>query len=386
MASELRINTSSSPTKKKIKTDYDFLIIGSGFAGSVLAERISSQMNKRVLVVEKREHIGGNAYDYYNSSGVLIHKYGPHIFHTNYEDVWKYVSFFADWNGYQHRVLAYVDGKTVPVPINLTTVNAMLGRNFAASELKDYFESVRLRPVTINNSRDVIVSQVGEFFYDKIFKNYSYKQWGIYPDELLPEVTKRIPVRYDSDDRYFSDKYQGLPVLGYTKLFEKLLSNRNITVMLSVDYKAVIDNVRFDNLIYTGPIDYFFDYKHGRLPYRSLDLRFETMEIERYQETAVVNYPNDYEFTRITEFKHMTLQKLPQTTILKEYPTWDGEPYYPTLTKDADSMYTKYKEETLRLRSVYFIGRLAQYKYYNMDTVIKKALDTFESIAQKISE
>lgn len=366
-----------------MKTDYDFLIIGSGFAGSVLAERISSQMNKRVLVVEKRDHIGGNAYDYYNSSGVLIHKYGPHIFHTNYEDVWKYVSFFADWNGYQHRVLAYVDGKKVPVPINLTTVNAMLDRNFAASELKDYFESVRLRPVTINNSRDVIVSQVGEYFYDKIFKNYSYKQWGIYPDELLPEITGRIPVKYDNDDRYFSDRYQGLPIQGYTKLFEKLLSNGNITVILSTDYKSAMDNVRFDKLIYTGPIDYFFDYKYGKLPYRSLDLKFETLDLEQFQETAVINYPNDYEFTRITEFKHMTLQKHRQTTILREYPTWQGEPYYPTLTKDAVGTYSKYREETLRLKSVYFVGRLAEYEYYNMDIVIKKALDVFGTIAHK---
>lgn len=382
MVTEAKINIAASP-KIKIKTDYDFLIVGSGFAGSVMAERIASQLNKRVMVVEKREHIGGNAYDFYDSSGVLVHKYGPHIFHTNYEDVWKYISSFADWNGYQHRVLAYIDGKKVPVPINLTTVNTMLDKNFTTNELMDYFESVKLRPGTINNSKDVIVSQVGEFFYEKIFKNYSFKQWGVYPDELLSEVTERIPVKYNSDDRYFSDRYQGLPLGGYTKLFEKLLSNSNITVMLNMDYKSAMDNVRFGSLIYTGPIDYFFDYKYGKLPYRSLELKFETLNREQFQEAAVINYPNDYEFTRITEFKHMTLQRHPQTTILREYPSWEGDPYYPTLIEDAVRTYNKYKEETLRLQSAYFIGRLAEYKYYNMDKVIKSALDTFELIAQK---
>lgn len=382
MVTEAKINIAASP-KIKIKTDCDFLIVGSGFAGSVMAERIASQMDKRVMVVEQREHIGGNAYDFYDSSGVLVHKYGPHIFHTDYEDVWKYISGFADWNGYQHRVLAYIDGKKVPVPINLTTVNTMLDKNFTTSELMDYFESVKLRPGTINNSKDVIVSQVGEFFYEKIFKNYSFKQWGVYPDELLSEVTERIPVKYDNDDRYFSDRYQGLPLGGYTKLFEKLLSNSNITVMLNTDYKSAMDNVRFGSLIYTGPIDYFFDYKYGKLPYRSLDLKFETLDLEQFQETAVINYPNDYEFTRITEFKHMTLQKHHKTTILREYPTWEGEPYYPTLTKEAVRTYSKYRDETLRLKSAYFVGRLAEYRYYNMDKVIKSVLDTFELIAQK---
>lgn len=377
------MNTDRSPV---VKTDYDFLIVGSGFAGSVMAERIATQLNKRVLVVEKRAHIGGNAYDLFDPFGLLVHKYGPHIFHTSHEDVWKYLSAFTAWNGYRHRVLAYVDGKTVPVPINLTTVNAMLGKNFTTDQLMQYFKTVRRSPVRLNTSKDVIVSQVGVFFYEKIFKNYSFKQWGVYPDKLLPEVAQRIPVKYNNDDLYFSDRHQGLPLGGYTNLFERLLSHGNITVLLNTDYKSVIRDIRFGKLIFTGPIDYFFDYKHGKLPYRSLELKFETLDCEQFQEVAVVNYPNDREFTRITEFKHMTLQKHPQTTILREYPTWEGDPYYPTLTEDAVDTYNRYNEEARKSKSTYFIGRLAEYKYYNMDKVIKRALDTFELIVRKKTE
>jgi UDP-galactopyranose mutase len=339
-------------------------------------------LKRKILLVEKRSHIGGNAFDYYNEDGILVHKYGPHIFHTNYEDVWKYLSQFTLWNGYQHRVLAHVDGKKVPIPINLTTVNTLLGKNFTEKELKDYFVSVRLKLDTINNSRDVIISQVGKFFYEKFFKNYTFKQWGVYPEELSPEVTKRIPIRYSNDDRYFSDKYQGLPDEGYSKLFEKLLSHKNITVVLNTDYKKVIDTVQFNRLIYTGPIDYFFDYKYGPLPYRSLKFESETLNKEYFQEVSVINYPNDYEFTRITEFKHMTLQKHPKTTIIREYPKEHGEPYYPLPMEKALNLSDKYKKEALKLKSVYLIGRLAEYKYYNMDQVVKRALDTFESIAK----
>jgi UDP-galactopyranose mutase len=367
---------------EQIKDTYDFLIAGSGFSGSVLAERLASQLNKKIFLVEKRDHIGGNAYDFYNEDGILIHKYGPHIFHTNYEDVWHYLSRFTQWNGYQHKVIAYVDGKKVPIPINLTTVNTLLGASFSEGDVKDYFESERVKLKRINNSRDVIVSQVGDFFYEKFFRNYTFKQWGVYPDELSPEVTKRIPVRHNYDDRYFSDIYQGLPVEGYSKLFERLLSNENITVVLNTDYKKIVDNVTFDRLIYTGPIDYFFDYQYGKLPYRSLNFQSETLNKEYFQEVAVVNYPNDYEFTRITEFKHMTLQKHTKTTIMKEYSAEQGEPYYPMPMEKALNIYNKNKKEAQKLKSTYFIGRLAEYKYYNMDQVIKRAFDTFESIAK----
>jgi len=360
---------------------YDFLIVGAGFSGGVIAERLASQLNKKVLLVEKRDHIGGNAYDYYNEDGILVHKYGPHIFHTNYDDVWVYLSQFTEWNGYQHKVLAFVDGKNVPLPINLDTVNILLNKKFTEDEVRDYFESVRLKITDINNSRDVIVSQVGELFYEKFFKNYTYKQWGVYPEILSPEVTKRIPVRYNTDDRYFSDRYQGLPVDGYTKLFASMLSHPNITVLLNTDYKNIPDTVQFDGIIYTGPLDYFFDYRFGRLPYRSLRFESETLDKKYFQKVAVVNYPNDHDFTRITEFKHMTLQKHPKTTIFREYPSAEGEPYYPMPVKEAIELSNRYREEAEKLKTVYFIGRLAEFKYYNMDQVVKRALDVFEEIA-----
>lgn len=364
------------------KIFYDFLIIGSGFSGSVIAERLASQLDKRVLVVEKRDHIGGNAYDYYNKDGILVHKYGPHIFHTNYDDVWQYLSQFTEWNGYIHQVLAYVDGKKVPIPINLKTVNTLLDKDFTEQELRKYLDSVRVKIKEVKNSRDVVVSQVGEYLYEKFFKNYTYKQWGVYPEELSPEVTRRIPVRFNTDDRYFSDKYQGLPRDGYSELFKKMLNHKNIEILLDTDYKDIIEDIKFDKLVYTGPIDYFFDYWHGKLPYRSLCFDFKTLDREYFQEVAVVNYPNDYEFTRITEFKHMTLQKHPKTTIVREYPRSDGEPYYPMPVQEAQAIYQKYQEEASSLKSVYFIGRLAEYHYYNMDQAVKRALDLFYHISE----
>ncbi len=363
---------------------YYFLIIGSGFAGSVVAERLASQLDKKVLLVEKREHIGGNAYDCFDEHGILVHKYGPHIFHTNYDDVWQYLSQFTEWNGYVHRVLAYVDGKKVPIPINRITVNKLLGKNFSEEQLKQYFDSVKVQLNEIRNARDVVVSQVGEYFYEKFFKNYTYKQWGVYPEQLKPEVTRRIPVRFNDDDRYFTDKYQGLPKDGYTSLFERMLAHKNIEIVLNTDYREIIEDVKFKKLIFTGPVDYFFDYKYGRLPYRSLHFDFETYNQEYFQEVAVVNYPNDFDFTRITEFKHMTKQKHPKTTIAKEFPKSEGEPYYPIPSDDALELYNKYKKEANRLKSVLFIGRLAEYRYYNMDQVVKRALELFGEIAKDI--
>lgn len=363
---------------------YDFLIVGAGFSGGVIAERLASQLDKKVLLVEKRDHTGGNAYDYYNEDGILVHKYGPHIFHTNYDDVWSYLSQFTEWNGYQHKVIAFVDGKKVPFPINLTTVNTLLDKAFSEDELKIYLNSVKLNLPDIANSRDVIVSQVGEFFYEKFFKNYTFKQWGVYPEKLAPEVTKRIPVRYNTEDRLFSDKYQGLPSVSYAKLFDRMLSHPNITVLLNTDYKNILDTVQFDRIIYTGPVDYFFDYLFGRLPYRSLRFESETLDKKYFQEVAVVNYPNDHDFTRITEFKHMTLQKHPRTTIFREYSSAEGEPYYPMPIEEAIELSNRYREEAGKLKTVYFIGRLAEFKYYNMDQVVKRALEVFETIAQEL--
>jgi UDP-galactopyranose mutase len=359
---------------------FDYLIVGAGFSGGVIAERLASQLDKKVLLVEKRDHTGGNAYDYYNEDGILVHKYGPHIFHTNYDDVWSYLSQFTEWNDYQHKVLAFVDGKKVPFPINLTTVNALLNKQFSEHELREYLESVSLKLPGIRNSRDVIVSQAGEYLYEKFFRNYTFKQWGVYPEKLSPDVTKRVPVRYSAEDRLFLDKYQGLPVKGYTKLFSVMLSHPNITVLLNTDYKSIPDTVQFDRIIYTGPVDYFFDYQFGRLPYRSLRFESETLDKKYFQEVAVVNYPNDHDFTRITEFKHMTLQKHPRTTIFREYPSAEGEPYYPMPIEEAIELSNKYRGEAAKLKTVFFIGRLAEFKYYNMDQVVKRALDVFEDI------
>ena len=367
----------------KLKDKFDFLIVGAGISGCVIAERLASQLNKKIIIVEKRNHIGGNIFDYYNKDGILVHKYGPHIFHTNHDDVWEYLSCFTDWDKYRHKVMAYINGTKVPFPINLTTVNTLLHKNFNESELKNYYNSVRKKIKLIKNAKDEVVSQVGEFFYDKFYKNYSYKQWGVYPDKLLPEVTRRIPLNYDNDDYYFSDKYQGLPRGGYSKLMEQILNNKKIMVVLKTDYKQIIKKINFIRLIYTGAIDYFLDYKYGALPYRSLRFVFKTINQEYFQEVAIVNYPNDHKFTRITEFKHLTMQRHSKTTIMREYPIAKGEPYYPVPTEKSKNLYSIYRKETRKISNVYFIGRLAEYKYYNMDESVKKALNLFESIRKE---
>lgn len=359
---------------------YNYVIVGAGFAGCVLAERIANELNKKVLIIEKRNHIGGNAYDCYNEDGILVHKYGPHIFHTNNKIVWDYLSQFTEWYHYQHRVLAYVDGQTVPMPINLDTINKLYNTNFTPDELNKFFEKVRDKKEDILNSEDMVISKVGKDLYEKFFKGYTKKQWDLYPYELEPEVTARIPIRTNRDDRYFTDKYQGMPKYGYIKMFENMLNNKNIHIMLNTDYKEVIDSIEYEKLIYTGPIDYYFDYKYGKLPYRSLNFEFETLDCEKYQEVGTVNYPNDYDFTRITEFKHLTGQKHYKTTIVREYSSAEGEPYYPIPQKKNIEQYKLYEEEANKLNNVFFIGRLANYKYYNMDKVVEEALTLFEKI------
>ncbi|MCM8901686.1 UDP-galactopyranose mutase [Caldicoprobacter algeriensis] len=356
---------------------YDFVVVGAGFAGCVLAERIANDLKKKVLVIEKRNHIGGNAYDYYNEDGILVHKYGPHIFHTNNKEVWDYLSRFTEWYYYQHRVLAYVDGMYVPIPINLNTINKLYNTNFTPKQLAEYFEKIKENRQEILNSEDVIVSRVGRELYEKFFKGYTKKQWDLYPSELSPEVTSRVPIRINRDDRYFTDRYQGLPKYGYTRMFEKMLENEKIHIMLKTDYKEVINSIEYGYLIYTGPIDYFFDYKYGKLPYRSLRFEFETLDCEKYQEAGTVNYPNDYDFTRITEFKYLTGQKHNKTTIVREYSAAEGEPYYPILQNENIERYKMYENEANKLKNVFFIGRLANYKYYNMDKVVEQALKLY---------
>jgi UDP-galactopyranose mutase len=365
---------------------FDYVIVGCGFAGSVLAERLATQLNQRVLIVEKRKHIGGNAYDCYNDDGVLIHPYGPHIFHTNSADIFDYLSQFTEWRQYQHRVLASVDGQEVPIPINLDTINKLYGLNLTSFEVEKFFESVAEKVENVKTSEDVVVSKVGRELYNKFFRNYTRKQWGLDPSELDAAVTARVPTRTNRDDRYFTDTFQAMPAHGFTKMFEKMLAHPNIKVMLNTDYREVVDMLPYKHMIYTGPIDEFFNCRYGKLPYRSLEFRHVTLNEERVQPVAVVNYPNDYAYTRVTEFKHITGQEHPKTALVYEYPRAEGDPYYPVPRAENAELYRKYEALAEATENVTFVGRLATYKYYNMDQVVGQALATFKRLRAKHDE
>ncbi|MDB5249599.1 MAG: UDP-galactopyranose mutase [Segetibacter sp.] len=372
----------TKPVNKSTKYTYDYLIVGAGFAGSVLAERLASVGNKKVLIIDKRNHIGGNAYDYFNEDGILVHKYGPHIFHTNSAEVFNYLSKFTGWRNYQHKVLANVDGQLLPIPINLNTINKYYGVNLNGFEVEEFLASRAEKVYPVKTSEDVVVSKVGRELYEKFFRNYTRKQWDLDPSELDASVTARVPTRTNKDDRYFTDTFQAMPVHGYSKMFEKMLAHPNIKIMLNTDYEEVMDEVKFRKLIFTGPVDEFFNYRYGKLPYRSLRFKFETLETSQFQETGTINYPNDYGFTRITEFKHLTGQKHDKTTLVYEYPEATGDPYYPVPRPENDQLYKKYAALANQLTNTYFVGRLATYRYYNMDQVVAQALTTFKKIMQ----
>jgi len=358
--------------------NYKYVVVGAGLAGLTIAERIAECLNEKVLIIEKRNHIGGNVYDSYNEDGVLIHNYGPHIFHTNSKEVYDYLSQFTPWHDFFHRVLTYVDGNLIPMPITVETINKLYNLNLNCFEVEEFLKKQAVPMEEVKTSKDVALSRVGEDIYKKIFENYTKKQWGIDPSELDTSVISRIPIRLNRDTRYFDNKYQVMPKYGYTKMCEKMAANKNIKILLNTDYKEVIDHIQYEKLIYTGPTDYFYDFKHGKMAYRSLDFVYETMDMEKYQEAPVVNYPNDYEFTCITEFKQMTGQEHKKTTILKEFPFSGGEPYYPYPTKEYKEQFKLYQNEMAKEEKVIFIGRLAEYKYYNMDAVVKRALDVFK--------
>ena len=360
---------------------FDYLIVGAGFAGSVLAERLASGSNKKVLICDKRPHIGGNAYDFYNDDGVLIHKYGPHIFHTNSKDVFDYLTRFTEWREYQHRVLANVDGMFVPMPINLDTINKLYGLQLTAFEVEDFFNKVAEPCENIRTSEDVVVSKVGRELYEKFFKNYTRKQWDLDPSELDASVTARVPTRTNRDDRYFTDVYQAMPKHGYTRMFEKMLSHPNIKIMLNCDYREIADELAYREMIYTGPIDSFFNYRYGKLPYRSLEFKHETHDTKQFQSAPVVNYPNEQAYTRITEFKYLTGQEHEKTSVVYEFPQATGDPYYPIPRKENAELYTKYKALADARPDVHFVGRLATYKYYNMDQIVAQALTVYGKIA-----
>jgi UDP-galactopyranose mutase len=365
---------------------FDWLIVGAGFAGSVLAERIASQRGETVLIIDRRSHIGGNAYDCYDDAGILVHRYGPHIFHTNAQSIVDYLSRFTEWRPYEHRVLAAVDGKLLPIPINLDTVNRLYNLELTSEQLEDFFASRCEIVEEVRTSEDVVVSTIGRELYEKFFRGYTRKQWGVDPSELSKSVTARVPTRTNRDDRYFGDSFQCMPAHGYTRMFERMLDHPKIKIMLQTDYREIRDQIPFKRLIFTGPVDEFFDWKLGRLPYRSLRFEHVTVDQEQFQPVAVVNYPQTENYTRITEYKHLTGQQHPRTSLTYEYPTAIGDPYYPVPRAENEALYKQYRMLAQQRPDVWFVGRLATYRYYNMDQVVGQALATFARIQKEDSE
>jgi UDP-galactopyranose mutase len=375
---------------------FDYIIIGAGYAGSVMAERIATQLDKKVLIIEKRNHIGGNSYDYKDENNILIHKYGPHLFHTNNKKVFDYLSQFTSWDIYNHKVLAVIDGKEVSIPFNFNTIYDVfpdtLAKKLEEKLLNEFEYNSKIPILELKKSVDKDLQFLADFVYEKIFVHYTAKQWGMKPEDMDGAVTARVPIFIGRDDRYFNDKYQVVPTNGYTKLFENILNHKNIKFMLNTDFNEVceisdsgfkfLDSDFKGKIIYTGQIDELFNYKFGDLPYRSVDMKFETIDKEFYQETATVNYPNNYDFTRITEFKHIHPTRSDKTTILKEYPKehikGKDTPYYPIFTDENQEKYNKYLEYSKQWKNLILLGRLAEYKYYDMDDMVERALEVFK--------
>ncbi|MDY0885150.1 UDP-galactopyranose mutase [Dongia soli] len=364
---------------------FDWLIVGAGFAGCVLAERLASQRNEKVLLIDRRSHVGGNAYDFYNEAGLLIHAYGPHIFHTNSAQIVDYLSSFTEWRKYSHRVLAEVDGKLLPIPINRTTINVLYGLSLSDDAEVAAFLASQAEPLdSINTAEDVVVSSVGRDLYEKFFRGYTRKQWNLDPSQLDKSVTARVPTRTNSDDRYFTDRYQIMPKHGYSRMFHRMLRHSNINIMLQVDYADIRKYVPHRRLIYTGQIDEYFDFCFGRLPYRSLRFDHVTLDKTWHQPVGVINYPQTHSYTRVTEYKHLTGQEHRKTAITFEYPTDMGDPYYPVPCPDNQTLYKKYEELALKAGDTWFVGRLATYRYYNMDQVVGQALATFRRLDETL--
>ncbi|MDY0327073.1 MAG: UDP-galactopyranose mutase [Arcobacteraceae bacterium] len=373
---------------------YDCIICGSGFAGSVSANILASKYDKKVLLIEKKEHIGGNCFDCIDDNGILIHKYGPHLFHTSNKQVWEYLSQFTLWDKYEHKVLCSIDGENVPIPFNFNTIEKLFepekAKKLQEKLLNSYELNSKVPILELKKSDDVDLQFLADFIYEKVFVNYTAKQWGMKPSELDSAVTARVPVFVGRDDRYFNDEYQAVPKDGYTKLFENLLNHPNIKVVLNTDFRdmVTIENNKFylngeefgGKVIYTGMIDELFDYRFGELPYRSVDMRFQSIDKEYFQEATTINYPNEHNFTRITEFKHIHPIESQKTTILKEYPQNyvrdENTAYYPIFTEDNQDKYNQYMEYSRKFDNLVLIGRLAEYKYYDMDDVVERVLDT----------
>lgn len=366
---------------------FDWLIVGAGYSACVLAERIANELGQRVLIVERRKHIAGNAYDYYNEQGILVHKYGPHIFHTKSKKVWQYLSQFTEWRPYFHHVLGVIDGKKVPIPFNINSLYELFPPKYAetleAQLLESFGFGVKVPILKLRESASGDLQFLADYIYEKIFLNYTIKQWNLKPEELDKGVTGRVPVYISRDNRYFQDPYQAMPKHGYTEMFNRMVDHPNIKLLLNTDYREVVNDIKFNRMVYTGPIDAFFDYSHGELPYRSLRFQFDTLDQEWYQEVGTVNYPNEYDITRITEQKHLSGQTLPKTTLVMEYPQayvpGENDPYYPIPREENRAKYNLYLKEVEKLNgSVIFAGRLAEYKYYDMDQATLRALSLFE--------
>lgn len=375
---------------------FDYIIVGAGFAGAVVAERIANILNKNVLIIEKRGHIGGNCFDYYDENGILVHKYGPHIFHTDLEHVWEYLSNFTKWHPYEHKVLGFIDGKSIPIPFNLNSLHESFplkdAERIESKLIQNYGLGVKIPILELKKSLDKDLQLLADYVYENVFLNYTKKQWGLKPEELDPSVTARVPVLISRDNHYFQDIYQGLPLEGYNKLFKRMLSNPLIKISLNTDYREILSfkngvinfdgNIFRGKLIFTGEIDVFFEYEFGKLPYRTLYFEMENLNKEFYQEVGVVNYPNDHKFTRITEFKYMTGQIHPKTSISREYPynyhLGRGDiPYYPLPVDESLEIYQKYKKKAFKFDNLICVGRLAEYKYFDMDKVVDRALTIF---------
>lgn len=377
--------------------DFDFIVVGAGLAGCVMAERIANMLNKKVLIIEQRNHIGGNCADHRNEFGILIHRYGPHLFHTDYDVVFNYLSNFTEWRVYEHKVLAFIDGKKIPIPFNFNSMDLIFPQGLAERLQKKllirFREGAKVPILNLMEIDDEDIRFLANFIYEKVFLNYTVKQWGKRPEEIANLVTARVPVVVGRDNRYFHDKYQAVPLEGYSKMFERMIANKNINLLLNTDFKSVlkvdVEQGKFfflgnefkGKVIFTAMLDYLFDYVFGALPYRSLRFESKDLNVEFFQEVAVVNYPNDFEYTRIAEYKHIHPVETPWTTIVYEYPVdfKPGKiPYYPVFTDGALDTYNKYLELAARLENLVIVGRLAEYRYYDMDDVVKRVLDVFE--------
>lgn len=382
---------------------YDVIVVGAGFSGAVMAERCATIKNKKVLVIEQRDHIAGNCFDHVDRHNILVHKYGPHIFHTNKQEVWDYLSQFTEWHKYEHEVLANIDNKLVPVPFNLNSLRRLYSQDDAnrleAKLIAKYGYGYKVPIQTLRETFDDELKELAELIYEKVFVHYTSKQWGVKPEEISPEVIARVPVFISNDNRYFQDEYQAIPKNGYTKLFEKMLDHPNIDIILNQNAMEMISldeslhEVLFQGkpfkgeVIFTGMIDELFGYKMGELEYRSLQFEFENYAEESFQTNATINYPNEHDYTRITEFKKITGQTSSATTIVKEFPQdYDRSdknkniPYYPMFNDENKTLYSSYNTLSNHFKSLIVIGRLGDFRYYNMDDAVKRSLDVFNSI------